>query len=116
MLLISINKLKDNQRFLENVRWELTPKLFMNPRSSPGDKPADITRGYMLYVDMVNNKPTLVIMQLKRMMSETVGYVSGVPEDLLREAMHCTGTECIAGMYPVTGKLEDWLKKELGVS
>jgi hypothetical protein len=55
-------------------------------------------------------------MQLKNMVSNTVGYVADVPGDLLKEAMNCTATECISGMYPLGERLENWLKKEFGLN
>jgi len=117
--LLSINDVRENAAFIKGIRWDVTPKIFMNPSSAPrteSGKPVDVTYGYMLYVDLVNNKPALMVMMLKRMMSQNVGQISDVPEDLLREAMNCKGPDCIAGMFPITGRLEDWLKKELGVS
>lgn len=116
---LSINDIKQNQSFIQGIRWEVTPKIFLNPSTGPrseSGKLIDITFGYMLYVDIVNEKPVLMIMMLKRMMSQNVGYIYEVPEDLLYEAMQCKGPDCIAGMYPITGNLVDWLKKELGVS
>lgn len=114
-----MNDIKQNTSFIQGIRWDVTPKIFMSPSSalrSESGKPIDITYGYMLYVDMVNNKPTLMIMMLKRMMSQNVGCIIDIPEELLLDAMKCKGPDCIGGMYPITGKLEDWLKTELGVS
>lgn len=112
---LSIKNLKKSDSFRKNIRWDVTPKIFLNPRTPSGET-IDITYGYMLYVDLINNKPAMFIMQLKRMVSSTVGYVTDIPEDLLREAMHCTKTECISGMYPLGEKLESWLKEELGLN
>lgn len=119
MKLLSVHDIKQNRSFIQSIRWEVTPKIFMNPSSGPrseAGKCIDITYGYMLYVDRVNEKPALMIMMLKRMMSQNVGHIIGIPDDLLRDAMNCKCADCIGGMYPITGKLEDWLKKELGVS
>ncbi len=116
---LSINDIKEDKSFIQGIRWDVTPKVFMNPASAPRTESGaviDITYGYMLYVDLVNDRPTLMIMMLRRMMSQNVGYIHDVPEDLLLEAMQCTGPDCIAGMYPLTGKLEAWLRKELGLS
>jgi len=115
MVLVSIDKLKNNKYFLANIRWDVTPKIFLEPRSPSGEK-VDITHGYMLYVDIVNGKPVLVIMQLKNMVSNTVGYIADVPEDLLKETMNCTATECVSGMYPLGERLDKWLKKEFGLN
>jgi hypothetical protein len=65
---------------------------------------------------VIDDKPALVIMQLKPITSKTVGYVLDIPEGILREAMHCQDSDCIGGMYPLTDKLEGWLKKEFGLS
>ena len=79
-------------------------------------EPVDTTYGYMLYVDLVHEKPALVIMQLKKVMSKSVGFVYDIPEHLLKESMNCTSSECIAGMYPLADSLVDWLKKEMGLA
>lgn len=115
MLLISVNKLKDSEHFRDNIRWDVTPRIFLNPKTSTGET-VDVTHGYMLYIDLVNGKPEMVIMQLKDIMSKTVGYVSDIPEDMLKEAMNCVATECVSGMYPLGEKLENWLKKEFGLN
>jgi hypothetical protein len=49
-------------------------------------------------------------------MSKSVGYVYDIPEDLLKESMSCTSSECIGGMYPMARSLKDWLKKEMNLS
>ena len=115
MVQISIDKLKNSPKIIKDIRWDVTPQIFLNPRSSPDKEAIDITYGYMLYVDLINDRPTLLIMQLKKLMSKTVASVNDVSEDLLKDAMHCTDKECVAGMYPLSEKLESWLKKELNL-
>ncbi len=112
---ISINEIKENPDITEKIRWEVTPAIFLNPKSA-SNGPVDITYGFMLYVDLVNDKPQLFVMQLKELVSKTVGVVTDAPEDLLREAMNCTEQECVAGMYPLGEKFITWLKKEFGIS
>lgn len=115
----SIDELKKQSYFLEHVRWEVTPKVFLSPKVTTEDGSVatiDTSYGYMLYVDLVDEKPAIIIMQLKELISKTVSYIDEAPEDLLREAMHCSENECISGMYPLTERLQDWLKKELGLS
>ncbi len=116
MIRLTMAKLSKSPAVIEEIRWDVTPKIFIDPSSSGGDKPVDITYGYMLYVDLMHDVPVMVIMQLRELMSKTVGYVHDVPEDLLRESMQCTESECIGGMYPICERLELWLKKELGIS
>ncbi len=111
----AIKDLKVFRSFLDEIRWDVTPKIFMEPRFAAkdgGTTEIDIT-GYFFYVDLVLDEPTLVIMQNTPALSITVGYIQDVPRDLLDEAVQCAGEECQAGMYPLTKKLEAWLKKEL---
>ncbi len=112
---ITIENLKKSRLFVDDIRWDVTPKIFLNPKTSSGET-IDLTHGYMLYVDIADDKPVLVIMELKSIMSKTVGYICDVPEELLREAMGCEASECIGGMYPINEKLATWLKKEFGLS
>lgn len=112
---VSIDKLKSSNEFVDNIRWDVTPKIFLNPKTASGET-VNVSRGYMLYVDLVDDKPALVIMQMRDPLSKTVAYVTEIPEDLLKEAMNCPASECISGMYPLTEKLQDWLKKKFGPS
>jgi len=112
---ITIENLKKSRLFVDDIRWDVTPKIFLNPKTSSGET-IDLTHGYMLYVDIADDKPVLVIMELKSIMSRTVGYICDVPDELLREAMGCEASECIGGMYPITEKLANWLKKGFGLS
>ena len=116
---VRIKELMKNKKFLERIRWDITPKVLFEPRF-PGTKDeqgktTSSIDGYMLYVDLVYDRPGLVVMNVQYSMSKTVAYVEDVPEDLLREAMNCTPEECKAGMYPLTKKLEGWLKKAFGL-
>lgn len=115
MKLTEFNELKSSAPFIESVRWDITPKIFVNPRLAPGE-PADLTYGFMLYVDQIEDKPALIVMQLKELISKSVGYVFDIPEELLRDSMQCIDSDCIGGMYPLSEKLEDWLKKQFGLS
>ena len=115
----TISELKQQSYFLEHVRWEVTPRVFLSPKVTSADgfvATIDTSYGYMLYVDLVDEMPAIIIMQLKELISKTVGFIDEAPEELLREAMQCAGKECIGGMYPLTEKIENWLKKELGLS
>ena len=115
----TISELKESEKFLENISWGMTPKKFLASDASLRESGADISEGsmikYMLYVDLNNNKPTLMIMRTRGTMSKTVGYVEDVPEEMLREAMGCNKEDCPSGMYPLTKKLEAWLRKELEI-
>ncbi len=111
----NIEELKESEKFLQNIRWDITPRKFLEPRLAKSKGIEDKTDEYMLYVDIVFNKPQVVIMRLREHMSKTVGYIGGVPEELLKEALNCDKEECKVGMYPLTSRLEEWLKKSLGL-
>ena len=112
---INIKDLREYKDFLDALRWDITPKILFEPmfQKQGGSRSLD---GYMLYVDIVDNKPVLMVLKNKFGMSETAAYIEGVPEDLLKETTQCPADECIGGMYPITKKLEAWLKNELGLS
>ncbi len=112
MVLVTFEKMKNNKMFVDDIRWDVTPRIFIQPTLGSGAAPVDVTNGYMLYVDVVMDRPALVIMMLKPLVSKTVGYIHDIPEDLLEGSMHCEADECIQGMYPLSEKLEEWLKKE----
>lgn len=110
----NVKELKEYKDFLAELRLDITPKILFEPmfQKQGGSRSTD---GYMLYVDIIENKPVLMIMKNKYGMSETVAYVEDVPEDLLKETADCPAEECIGGMYPITKRLEAWLKNELGL-
>lgn len=111
----TIEELKNSEKFIQNIRWDITPRKFLEPTLAKSEEIGDKTDKYMLYVDIVFNKPQVVIMRLREHMSKTVGYIDGVPHELLKEALNCDKEECKAGMYPLTPMLEEWLKKRLGL-
>ena len=99
---------------------KLTGKIFGSPDFSKleqeQERAGEGQEEYMFYIDRIYDKPGLMIMKLKFSYSETVVFVTDVPEDLLQEATKCPPDECAAGMYPISKKIEEWLKKELGLS
>ncbi len=116
MIALNFEKIKSTKAFTENVRWDVTPKIFVAPITGPGTTPVDLTYGYMLYVDMVNERPVLAVMVLKPMISKSAGYTHEIPDDMLKECLQCDASECISGMYPITERLKQWLKKEFGLT
>lgn len=116
----TVDELKESEKFLKSIQWDLTPKAFMSKGHSEGaagHREADnAPLAYMLYVDLLNNEPAVMIMKVRGGMSMTAGCIEDVPKDLIKEAMNCDAGECVSGMYPLTDKLKDWLKKDLGIS
>ena len=116
MVPLSVEKVKVSPGFIEDIRFDLTPRLFVDPKSAPGGKPADLTYGYMLYIDLKDNRPVIMVMQMKQIMCRSVAYITDAPEELLKSSMESAGSECVEGMYPLSEELVAWLKKELGIS
>lgn len=114
----TIDDLRDSGKFLENIRWDITPKRYLAPEASKtgATKTGEGQVSYMLYVDRMYDRPALMIMKIRGSMSMTIGYVEGVPDDLLQNATEGSPAESGAGMFPLTGRLEAWLKENLGIS
>jgi hypothetical protein len=115
MIALNFEKIKSTKAFTENIRWDVTPKIFVAPSTGPGER-VDLTYGYMLYVEMVEERPALAVMVLKPMLSKSAGYTHEIPDDMLKECMQCDASECISGMYPVSERLKQWLKNEFGLT
>jgi hypothetical protein len=118
MVKLSIEDLKKSENFKTKIRWEVSPRVFFDPIAAAGgdpDKAVDVTHGYMLYVDIMEDRPAIVVMQLKQIISKTVGYLHDAPVDLMEEAMNCPEDQKIQGMCPLTGGLVEWLKRELEI-
>jgi hypothetical protein len=116
MVPLSVEKVKVSPGFIEDIRFDITPRLFVDPKSAPGGEPADLTHGYMLYIDLKNKRPVIMVMQMKQIMCRSVAYITDAPEELLKSSMESAGSECAEGMYPLSEELIGWLKKELNIS
>jgi hypothetical protein len=92
MVPLSVEKIKVSPGFIEDIRFDITPRLFVDPKSAPGGKPVDLTHGYMLYIELKNKRPVIMV------------------------TMESAGSECAEGMYPLGDELTAWLKKELNIS
>ena len=115
MVPLSIEKLKVSPGLIEDIRFDITPRLFVDPKSAPGE-PADLSHGYMLYIDLKDKRPVIMVMQMKQIICRSVAYITDAPEELLKASMESAGTECAEGMYPLGAELTAWLKKELNIS
>ncbi|MBI5025859.1 MAG: hypothetical protein HZC12_03845 [Nitrospirae bacterium] len=119
MKVLNLNDLRNNQKIINKVKLEITPEILFQPlfpRTTEGyQEKVKEREGYMFYIEIVNSKPTLMVMNTFQNMSVTVGWIEGVPEELLRDAVENKAKECKAGMYPIDETLKEWLKKELGL-
>lgn len=112
---IKYDLFKESPLIIEEIRWDMTPKMFVDPSSAPGDKPADLTYGYMLYIDIMKGRPILALMKLRPMICKSVAFISDFPEDKLLPSIQ-NKEDAAEGMYPMNEELKTWLKKEFNVS
>jgi len=65
----TVDELKESEKFLKSIRWDVTPKAFIAPvhsehKTEHGEAEIAIFK-YMLYVDLLDNKPTVMIMKIR---------------------------------------------------
>lgn len=114
-----IADIKENQGVLERIKWDVTPRMVMEPRFQ--SRPEDLQKlkevsGYMFYIESQCEPPALMLMKVGRTdIMTTVGKIDEIPEELVRRAMENPVEEPSHGMYAITEEIKDWLKKALGV-
>lgn len=118
-MLMQLSRLKKNSVFMENIRWDVTLEFLFKPRFVKSAKDCDIikeTRGFMFYIDYMDNNASLMLMKTYQLRSKTLGEVADIPRELLLNAVKKPGVKSVVGMYPIDEDLERWLKNELGIS
>jgi hypothetical protein len=64
----------------------------------------------------MGKKPTLFLMcHTATGYAETVATIDEIPDDLIAEAIKENKQKEYFGMYPINNRIEEWLKKELGI-
>jgi hypothetical protein len=116
---LSLNDIKREPFVIEHIRWDLNPKDLMEPRSSitdEGIKTREPIKGYVFYIDTMDKKPILFLMRHTAAdYAETLAQIDEIPQELLLEAVEENKDKAYFGMYPINKKIEEWLKRELGV-
>ena len=116
---LSLNDIKKESFVIEHIRWDIEPKDLMEPRSSitdEGIKTRETIKGYVFYIDTMDKKPILFLMRHTAAdYAETLAQIDEIPQDLLLEAVEENKNKAYFGMYPINKRVEEWLKKELGV-
>lgn len=116
---LSLDEIKKEPFVIENIRWELEPKDLMEPRqkmTGEGVRTREPIKGYVFYIDTMDKKPILFLMRHTAAdYAETLAQIDEIPQELLVEAVEENKSKAYFGMCPVNKKVEEWLKKELGV-
>lgn len=114
---MDISDVRKNLIVKRNIRWDVTPEVLFKPRFTMGME-RDIfkeTEGFMFYIELVKGSPRLMLMRTIQLMSSTVGEIEGIPVGILSRAVEADAAKTVAGMYPIGGELEGWLRVELGL-
>ena len=118
--LLELSSLRQIEDFLSNLRFDVTPEVIFKPRFlTPETKQQayDETHGYMFYVDSLEGAdPVLTLMKTKELRSSTVGFVEGVPAELLEAAVNREGVKDYCGMYPLDEAVPRWIKEQLQIT
>ncbi len=117
---LPLSSLRKNRLIVDHLLWDFEPKQLMQPRcgsTESGSVPADRSAGYILYIETMEKHPGLFLMvQTASGYAETFAKITGVPVDLLAEAIEENRSKEYFKMYPISGKLKEWLKNELGIT
>ncbi len=113
------NDIKNDPFIKENIIWDLEPCELMKPRrniTDEGIKYRELIKGYIFYIDTLSKKPTLFLMQhTANDCGVTYAIIDEVPEELIADALEENKNKGYFGMFPINSKIEDWLKKEMGI-
>ncbi len=117
--ILSLEDIKEEPFIIQNIRWDIEPKNLMEPRcqqTPEGLKLREPIKGYVFYIDTMDRKPALFLLRHTSIdFGETIAKIDEIPQDLLTEAIEENKDRAYFGMYPINAKIEQWLKKELGV-
>ncbi len=115
----SLADLKRDKWIHKHIIWEIEPKQLMEPRcriTKEGKEERKTISGYLFYIDRMGKKPALFLMcHTAGGYAETVASIDKIPDDLIVEAIEENKKKEYFGMYPINKKIENWLKKELGI-
>lgn len=116
---LSLSDIKKEAFVIEHIIWDLTPKDLMEPRRSvtgEGLKTREPIKGYVFYIDTMDKKPALFLMRHTATdYAETLAQIEDIPQELLQEAVQENKDKMYFGMCQINKKIEEWLKRELGV-
>ncbi len=113
---MNVNDLKERPDVLQAIRFDVTPKMIMEPRIGPeGVKPADL-KGFSFYIEAFDEPPELMIMKVSRSnVMTTLGKIDDIPAAMVRRAVDDPVEPVANKMYAITDEIRDWLKKAIGL-
>ncbi len=117
--ILGLNDLKKRPDILSEIKFDVTPRIMMEPRFQ--SRIEDLVKlreiaGYMFYIETESEQPALMLLRIGRSdITTTVGHVEEVPVEMIRKATENPVDPLVCGMYAITDEIRDWLKKELGL-
>ncbi|HXW69289.1 MAG TPA: hypothetical protein VEJ88_06740 [Dissulfurispiraceae bacterium] len=117
--ILSLEQIKKEPYIVEHILWDLQPRDLMEPRSKltdDGTKLRDQIKGYVFYIDTMDNNLTLFLMRHTAMdFAETLAKIDEIPRELLLGAVEENKDKAYFKMYPINSRVKVWLKRELGL-
>ncbi|NTU42431.1 MAG: hypothetical protein HGA78_05165 [Nitrospirales bacterium] len=118
--IFTLDEIKQEPFVIEHIMWDLEPKDLMEPRIRMTDEGVQVRediKGYIFYIDNMDTEPILFLMRHTAAdFAETLARIDEIPLELLKEAVEENKPRLYFGMAPINKKVEDWLRKELGIS
>jgi len=114
-----LKEIRNRPDILSGIKLHVTPRMVMEPRFH--SKPEDLQKlqeiaGYIFYIESQCAPPALMIMKVgKTDITNTVGKIDEIPEDIVSRAIENPSEQPSHGMYPINDEIRAWLKKELGI-
>ncbi len=106
--------LKKRQDLLERIRFDVTPRMIMEPRLESGRKKE--VSGCFFYIEAFEPPPAVMLMKVNPQgVTSTVAKVDTIPQGLVERAVEDPVEPPVNSMYAITGEIEDWLRGELGL-
>src|SRR6266545_3234492 len=103
---LNLARLKTLPDIVEAIKWEVTPRVIMEPRFQLNPEHAQKLKeiaGYMFYIESQCEPPALMLMKVgKTDITTTVGKIDEIPEELVRKAMENPVDKPSHGMYAIT--------------
>ncbi len=116
---LSLQEIKDEDFVKENILWDVMPKDLMKPTvclTDCGIDRRDHIRGYIFYIDAVEDKPVLSLMRHTAAgYAETLAQIDEIPEEMLLEAIEENRDKEHFRMYPINQRVKGWLEEALGI-
>jgi hypothetical protein len=113
---MNVNDLKERPLVVQAIRFDVTPKMIMEPCIGPeGVKPADL-KGFSFYIEAFDEPPELMIMKVSRSnVMTTLGKIDDIPSAMIRRAVDDPVEPAANKMYAITDEIREWLKEAIGL-